>query len=196
MTSQPVPRPPPFVGSQGGSTAGSPPRITAAACLGSPLHPLVGERYRATSTDGYQQHVVHVHPEGRYSLVALAWLPGQSTPIHDHRCWCVVGVLEGDEQEERFRLHANGEGTWLERQGVRRYHLGQTCRLVPPDEDIHRVTNVGDAAAVSLHVYGADIRACGSSINRTFDLPVRDTSSGDTVVAWRDRDPVPVVGHR
>ena len=156
----------------------------------------LADEHRATSKDGYQEHVVHVLPEGRYSLVALVWLPGQSTPIHDHRCWCVVGVLEGDEQEERFRLHANGEGTWLERQGVRRYHVGQTCRLVPPDEDIHRVTNVGDAAAISLHVYGADIRACGTSINRTFDRPVRDTSGDDTAVAWRDRDPAPAVGHR
>jgi len=162
------------------------------------LQPLLADgdwlaaEHRAASTDGYQQHVVHVHPQGRYSVVALVWLPGQATPIHDHRCWCVVGVLEGREQEERFRLHADAGDEWLEPVATRRYRQGETCRLVPPDEDIHRVTNVGDAAAISLHVYGADIRACGSSINRTFELPVRATGTDDSAVAWRDRDPVPL----
>ena len=30
-------------------------------------------------------------------------LAGQSTPIHDHVSWCVVGVYEGRERETRFR---------------------------------------------------------------------------------------------
>jgi predicted metal-dependent enzyme (double-stranded beta helix superfamily) len=41
-----------------------------------------------------------------------------------------------------------------------------------PPGDIHRVRNIGDDTAISLHVYGADITRLGSSIRRTYDLPV------------------------
>jgi predicted metal-dependent enzyme (double-stranded beta helix superfamily) len=46
---------------------------------------------------------------------------------------------------------------------------GDVSVLVPPDEDIHRVANAGTGIAISLHVYGDDIGARGTSINRTFD---------------------------
>src|SRR3954452_13064216 len=32
----------------------------------------------------YSQHVLHVEPDGSFSVVGLVWLPGQVTPIHDH----------------------------------------------------------------------------------------------------------------
>jgi predicted metal-dependent enzyme (double-stranded beta helix superfamily) len=147
--------------------------------------------HRQPAQDGYRQHVVHVHPEGHYSLVALVWLPGQATPIHDHRCWCVVGVLQGREYEERFTLHDAEAAEWLRPRQHHVYEVGQVCTLVPPEEDIHRVGNVGDGPTISLHVYGADIAACGSSINRIFDLPVRDVAEPDGgPVSWRVREQV------
>jgi len=36
----------------------------------------------------------------------------------------------------------------------------------------HRVRNRGDDIAISMHVYGADITRLGSSVRRTYDLPV------------------------
>ncbi len=162
------------------------------------LPPLLAEtafledRFRRPSEDGYQQYVVHVHPEGLYSIVSLVWQPGQSTPVHDHRCWCVVGVLEGREQESRYSLHAKDDEEWLvERSGVY-YHPGEVCSLVPPQEDIHRVGNASEdgAPTISMHIYGADISEVGTSINRTFDLPVRAGSEGDpgTEISWRAHD--------
>src|SRR5436305_7818157 len=53
---------------------------------------LLEARHCEPADDRYRAHLVHVHPAGRYSIVALVWKPGQATPIHDHRCWCVVGV--------------------------------------------------------------------------------------------------------
>ena len=118
---------------------------------------------------GYRQHLLHVPDDGAYSLVALVWLPGQSTAVHDHIAWCVVGVHEGAEREIRYR--AVGE------------HLveidrvvspqGSVAGLVPPG-DIHRVANDSDRAAVSLHVYGADLRQRGTSIRRRYELPILD----------------------
>jgi predicted metal-dependent enzyme (double-stranded beta helix superfamily) len=142
--------------------------------------------YRESSPEHYRSHLLAVAPSARFSVVSLVWLPGQVTPIHDHIAWCVVGVLEGSEREERFELRAAGDEHWLlpEREEV--VTPGHTCCLVPPDENIHRVRNAGDDLAISIHVYGADIAKYGSSINECFDtLPVRPGDHSGMLVAWR-----------
>jgi predicted metal-dependent enzyme (double-stranded beta helix superfamily) len=47
-----------------------------------------------------------------------------------------------------------------------------------PPGDIHRVHNVGERTAISVHIYGTDVSRIGSSVRRYYDLPVR-TASGD-----------------
>jgi predicted metal-dependent enzyme (double-stranded beta helix superfamily) len=163
------------------------------ALLGSLLpHPeFLRERFRQPGVDSYRQHVVHVHPEGRYSVVSLVWKPGQATPIHDHRCWCVVGVLMGRELETRFHLYRGPDCEVLVRDGERTYEPGQVCRLVPPNEDIHRVANAGDdRTSISIHVYGADIAKLRTSINHVFEQGVVDRPPvGSHRVSWRDVGP-------
>jgi 3-mercaptopropionate dioxygenase len=48
---------------------------------------------------------------------------------------------------------------------------GEVSGFAPPG-DIHRVRNIGAGVAVSMHVYGADITRLGSSVRRSYDLPV------------------------
>ncbi len=47
-------------------------------------------------------HLLHAEPDGAFSILGLVWRPGQTTRIHDHITWCVVGVLAGVEHEELF----------------------------------------------------------------------------------------------
>ncbi len=142
--------------------------------------------HRMPADDGYCPHVVHVAPDGGWSLVSLVWKPGQRTPIHDHVSWCVVGVYQGEEEETRYRLYARGGERFLVEAGRHRARAGTTVALVPPDEDIHAVANVGDGIAISLHVYGADIAKLGSSINHRFDdLPIRADPGSDPPASWR-----------
>lgn len=152
---------------------------------------VLAPEFRAPWPDRYRPHLVMVAPSGAFSVVALVWLPGQVTPIHDHICWCVVGVLEGIEREERFHLLAGAEGErWLCPAGEEGMTRGATAVLVPPDENIHRVRNAGAALAISLHVYGADLRVVPShsSVNECFDaLAIRADATG-TPVPWRARD--------
>ena len=108
-------------------------------------------------------------PCRRLSVVALVWLPGQSTPIHDHVSWCVVGVYAGRERETRYRAVEVGGERWLEPVGEVDARPGHVEVIVPSVEDIHRVTAAGDGPTVSIHVYGADIERLGSSIYRRFD---------------------------
>ncbi len=144
--------------------------------------------FRQPAPGHYRQHLVHVHPRGSYSVVSLVWRPGQATPIHDHRCWCVVGVLQGRELETRYHLYRRDELSFLVPDGESVYAPGQVCRLVPPDEDIHRVSNAGaQGVSISIHVYGTDIGAQHTSINHVFEQPVMEAvPAGARRVSWRE----------
>jgi len=132
-------------------------------------------------------NLVYVEPTGLFSVVSFVWQAGQQTCIHDHICWCVVGVLEGVEKETSFQLlRGETDDTWLEPKETIMLQPGHVCQLVPPDNDIHQVSNGGSETAISIHVYGTDIGKRGTSINRRFDaLPVRETQPG-IPVNWRD----------
>ena len=128
----------------------------------APEHQLPG-------TDRYRQHLLYVAPSRHLSVVALVWRPGQRTPIHDHVSWCVVGVYRGVEQETRYRLVDRGGIEQLEYVETIEAHPGHVEALVPPAENIHVVEAGGRGLTISIHVYGADIEALGSSVYRTFD---------------------------
>ena len=89
--------------------------------------------------------------------------------MHDHTTWCAVAVIAGTEYEERFGL--DGSGRTLLLMGTRTDQAGTVSGFAPPG-DIHRVTNAGATLGVSLHVYGTDIARIGSSVRRTYDLPI------------------------
>ena len=175
--------------------AGSHTASEIAARTGMLLRPALADPSLLDSThcepaeDRYRQHLVHVHPAGRYSIVALVWKPGQATPIHDHRCWCVVGVWRGLERETTYDLHRGPSSPLLVPRGSTIAAPGHVSVLVPPDEDIHRVENSGTGVAISIHIYGDDISVLGTSINRTFeDELVRAQPQGTPALSWRALD--------
>ncbi|MFC5883788.1 cysteine dioxygenase family protein [Kitasatospora sp. CM 4170] len=154
---------------------GLPPELTA-YLVGERLAPrlresdLLTEDQREGDPDRYRQHLVHAEPDGGFSVVALVWLPGQHTPIHDHVAWCVAGVHEGQESETRYRLVSDGRTAHL----VETEHVvapaGSVAAFAPPG-DIHVVRNTGTTIAHSIHIYGADISRLGTSVRRTYRLP-------------------------
>jgi 3-mercaptopropionate dioxygenase len=121
--------------------------LTAAQRLGDPDRPA--------------GHVLHVAPDGSFSILGLVWRPGQTTRIHDHITWCVVGVLQGIEHEDLYddRLNPIGESET---------HPGDVSGFAPPG-DIHRIRNTGTQTAISLHIYGTDITRVGTSARRYYN---------------------------
>jgi predicted metal-dependent enzyme (double-stranded beta helix superfamily) len=128
---------------------------------------------RAGDPDGYRSHVLHVEPDGTFSVIAIVWRPGQVTRIHDHVTWCVFGVIEGVEYEELFTYDEADD--CLVEAGANANATGEVSGFAPPG-DIHRVRNVGDETAISVHIYGTDLSRVGSSVRRYYDLPVRPAS--------------------
>ncbi|MGW4466111.1 hypothetical protein [Micromonospora sp. NPDC004704] len=145
--------------------------VSAALQAHLPTREILTPEQLAGDPDGYVQHVLHVEPDGLFSIVALVWRPGQVTPIHDHLCWCVVGVVDGVESEVRYEVTEREGDVFLSQAEVTENPTGSVCGIAPPG-DIHEVRNAGTATAVSIHIYGADISRVGSSIRRRYHLPV------------------------
>jgi 3-mercaptopropionate dioxygenase len=150
----------------GGSWQETAGRVAAALRGRLPGPGLLSPGQLAGDRSGYQTHLVHAEPDGSFSIVVMVWLPGQRTPVHDHLTWCVTAVLQGTEYEE---VYVN-RGDHLEAVARNANPVGTVSGFAPPG-DIHQVTNVGDAVAVSMHVYGTDITRVGSSVRRVYDLP-------------------------
>jgi predicted metal-dependent enzyme (double-stranded beta helix superfamily) len=115
----------------------------------------------------YECHLLHSEPDGTFSVVALVIRPGQATEVHDHVTWCVTGVIEGSEYEERFELRED----WLALTGTARNDAGHVVAMAPPG-DIHRVSNTGTGVVVSLNIYGTDTSRLGSSVRRVYRQPI------------------------
>ena len=111
--------------------------------------------YRQPRSDRYAQYPLHRDPQGRFSVVSFVWGPGQSTPVHNHTVWGLVGVLLGAESCDEYR--------WDGHRPVSAGHqhtlvCGQIEAVSPRLGDWHRVSNaLADRASISIHVYGADI---------------------------------------
>lgn len=133
------------------------------------LDRLLEAREREPDQDRYRQHILHVDPHGRFSVVALVWLPGQATPIHDHVAWCVTGIHAGSEWEQRYEAVSRGGRSLRLRPTDTLCNSPGTVTALPTlGRDIHRVSCAGEERAISLHIYGADIGRLGSSINVTY----------------------------
>ncbi len=113
----------------------------------------------APHPDRYQQYLLHCDSLQRFSVVSFVWGPGQTTPIHDHRVWGLVGVLRGAETVESFR-HREHDGALLQHGPSRQLLETEVEAIDPRVGDIHRVSNAfADRTSISIHVYGGNIGA-------------------------------------
>lgn len=124
------------------------------------------DEFARPSPTSYRQYLLYCDPLERFSVVSFVWLPGQRTPIHDHTVWGLVGVMRGEEQCDEYADPGQAAGP-PRPAGTHRVKPGDVDRVSPRIGDVHVVSNAGDeGAAVSIHVYGANI---GAVRRHTFD---------------------------
>ncbi|MNE21993.1 Cysteine dioxygenase type I [compost metagenome] len=116
------------------------------------------EEFARPDPERYQQYLLHADSRQRFSIVSFVWGPGQSTPIHDHRVWGLIGMLRGAEYSQGFKRNAEGA---LSADGGRvQLRPGQVEAVSPKVGDVHQVSNAfADQVSISIHVYGANIGA-------------------------------------
>ncbi|MFB6169202.1 MAG: hypothetical protein ABEJ43_10210 [Haloferacaceae archaeon] len=95
----------------------------------------------------------------KLALFTLVLPEGASTPVHDHLAWGMVGLHGGRQRETFYRRVDDGEGDRADLTEIRSEEMsrGDYYRLVPPENDIHRVETVSTAPSVSVHLLGADV---------------------------------------
>jgi len=142
---------------------GERPRRVAEALAGHMLDPsLLAGRECPCCPDRYIRHLLHADPEGGYAVVALAWRPGQMSPVHAHRTWCAFGVHRGILTEGHYRPAGEGKP---EQCGSALRPPGAVCHGAADPAAIHRLANLGSAEALSIHVYGVPFERFGQDVN-------------------------------
>ncbi|MFQ5915846.1 MAG: cysteine dioxygenase [Nitrospinota bacterium] len=120
-------------------------------------------QYRTPNPETYARNLVYRHPDLGFVVVAMVWQPGQGTPVHDHGgIWCVEGVMKGSvriTQYDPVGDTRSENGVQLRESGLFVSHIGDTGRLIPPFE-FHKIENVSDRTAITIHVYGKDLVRC------------------------------------
>jgi predicted metal-dependent enzyme (double-stranded beta helix superfamily) len=111
----------------------------------------------------YRQYLLYLDPAKRFSVLSFVWGPGQSTPVHNHTVWGLIGMLRGAELAQDYRQGAEGR---LERAGPPlRLEAGMVTAVSPTLGDIHQVENAyDDRVSIGIHVYGADIGAVDRAV--------------------------------
>jgi predicted metal-dependent enzyme (double-stranded beta helix superfamily) len=138
----------------------SPAKITAA------IAPLLGRlvrdpdavpaQYRGSGPDGARgRYMLHRAPG--FNVTAVVWRPGDTAGAHNHETWGVIGVVDNEIEETRYRVTAGEGRARLEVKDVMRHGPGAVSCLVPPADEVHAMHNPTGRDTVEIHVYGRDL---------------------------------------
>lgn len=127
-------------------------------------HTLLTAAQQTGAAESYTRHLLYDDPQGRFSVVSLVWLPGQRTPVHGHYAWCAYAIVQGAMQEDLFRWNATTCRADLTRRVLKQ--CGDTSAGHAGLDAIHRLSQIGDSPAISIHVYGVDGARVATHVNR------------------------------
>ncbi len=112
----------------------------------------------ASRQDRFAMNLLHMPKDKAYSVIGGVWMPGQTTPIHDHLTWALIGIFDGEEREALYRRTDNRTNPkFAKLEKVSEQTNGPGHVTVLGQAGIHRVDNVSEKVATSIHVYGRDI---------------------------------------
>jgi predicted metal-dependent enzyme (double-stranded beta helix superfamily) len=95
-----------------------------------------------------------------YVLFSMVLPAGESTKVHNHLAWGLIGLWQGKQAEVQYhRLDdgTNPEFAELEETNRQTLSLGDITRLLPPLDDIHIITTLSDVPSISIHLLGNDL---------------------------------------
>ncbi|NJM86189.1 MAG: cupin [Hydrococcus sp. RU_2_2] len=83
----------------------------------------------------------------------VAWLPGNTSPIHNHATWGVVAIVNGEEKHRFWRRSPTPEyPNRIELVGERIFVPGDIIGFLP--DAIHSVEPLGCEPTISFNLYG------------------------------------------
>ncbi|HYM40809.1 MAG TPA: cysteine dioxygenase family protein [Thermoplasmata archaeon] len=112
----------------------------------------------APRKDRFANNLLYRPKDAAFSITGGAWAPGQTTPIHDHLTWAVVGVYAGEERESIYRRTDDGSDPKRATLVLASERINRKGHVtVLGRTGIHRIDNVSTKPSHSVHVYGRDI---------------------------------------
>src|SRR6516225_7665027 len=66
----------------------------------------VDPKYKKRGATAYGRYMLHRAP--RFNISSVVWGPGDNAKAHNHDTWGMVGVIENEIQETRFRRKDDG----------------------------------------------------------------------------------------
>jgi cysteine dioxygenase len=104
----------------------------------------------AVYPDGANYVRTLLYRDDNSELLALTWLPGQRSPVHDHCCSdCVFRVVEGVATETLYRQRAPGAA----RREFMKRDLRAGVVTQSPGETLHSLANEAGDPLITLHIY-------------------------------------------
>jgi 3-mercaptopropionate dioxygenase len=119
------------------------------------------EHFRVPLPDTYARRLLYRDPSNRYTIVVMAWGPGQGTSLHDHAgIWCVECVVDGRMEVTQYDLESETHGRYrfVQRSRVHAGRGSAGC-LIPPFE-YHILANAAPRSSITMHVYGGEMDHC------------------------------------
>jgi predicted metal-dependent enzyme (double-stranded beta helix superfamily) len=114
----------------------------------------------------YLRRLLYAAPDRSFSILALIWLPGQSTPVHGHTAWGAAGVLEGNPYTQTFSIFETAPKVMGLRPDAKlRLTPGDIATVEPGIDDAHRIGNESPTRSITIHIYGRDLLSQPGSIN-------------------------------
>ena len=112
-------------------------------------------RYLTSPPGQRGRYMLHRAP--KFNVTSVVWRPGDRATAHNHETWGVIGVIDNEIEETRYRVSPAGAGrATLEVASVTCHRPGAVSCLVPGDE-IHAMYNPTARDTVEIHVYGRDL---------------------------------------
>ncbi|HEU5194359.1 MAG TPA: cysteine dioxygenase family protein, partial [Methylomirabilota bacterium] len=114
-------------------------------------------QYRRSPDGQRGRYMLHRAPQ--FNVTAVLWRPGDRAGAHNHETWGVIGVVDNEIEETRYRVTDQPGGkAKVEVASVTRYGPGAVSCLLPGEDEIHGMHNRTDRDTVEIHVYGKELK--------------------------------------
>lgn len=100
------------------------------------------------------RYLLYKDPTHGFVVMMLVWNRGDMTPIHAHGTWGIEAVIQNHVRVTNY--------TYCQKNpkeiGSVVLPAGSVAYVLPPDADVHTVAQWGDRQAITIHIYGKELK--------------------------------------
>ncbi len=102
---------------------------------------------------GWSVQMLYDEPFFPLTVQLVTWLPGTSSPIHNHAAWGIVAMINGKEKNTFWQRTPTPKFPGKIKQvSDRTFSAGEIITFLP--EAIHSIEAIGDEPTISFNIYG------------------------------------------